>query len=112
MSTLSTSEVQPQKLDHHAIEFYAAPHRVLRALRASEISSGEFLFTRGGTQIIAKRGSQLWTDDRAGVLGRGSISLVAHMLDCSETDAAEWLAKFARMRWRFLDSTEFVRRAA
>lgn len=113
MSTTTTPKDQPKsRLKHRSIEFYVTPHRVLRALRATEVSTGSFRLAGGGTTITARRGSQLWEDDRAGVLGRGSIALVQHLLDCSENDATEWLANFALMRWRWMDSSEFERRAA
>lgn len=108
MSTPVTEKIKSEsRLDHSLLEAYALPHRVLRALRATEISDGCFLFSRGRQHISATRDSPSWTDERAGIVGYGSIALVRHLLGCTEDDAAEWLEMFALLRWPFLRRDRF-----
>lgn len=109
MSTAPAEKNKSQdRLVHRTIDFYATPHRVLRALKAMETSPGRFTLFRDGEDIEARRNSQIWTTS-SGATGRGSIALIVHFLNCSDADAAEWLLKFALMRWPFLERREFTR---
>ena len=113
MDTTTSSEIKSPHptLNHRRIEYWARPHRVARALGAVEIDDGVFLLHHGDSNILARRYSNNWIDDK-GVTGKGSISLICHVLRCSEDVAAEWLRNFALLRWHFLQSRDFAAEAA
>lgn len=113
MKHLRRQEIKSPRptLNHRRIEYWARPHRVARALGAVEIDPGTFVLHRGGSNIVTRRGSNIWTDD-TDVMGEGSISLICNFLHCSEEVAAEWLRNFALLRWPFLQSRCFVAKAA